>query len=96
MQLLTPSACEMAKWWIEQNKKTVKIGGIRYTLAVSTHKAVYPYPHTALRVFATMTNKQSEGYRETRKKLGDDWSTDVLESWDFCNEVMAQLNYKPL
>lgn len=66
--------------WMEHDGKTVRIDGHSYRLKVSTYEATYPYRHTAISVMAEPKDKDSEMYRRTRKDLGDDWSTDVLES----------------
>ena len=66
--------------WLQHHNKVVLIDGLKYKLDISTHKAIYPYEHTVLSVYANPVSKNSKHYREVRAVLRDDWSTDILES----------------
>lgn len=80
--------------WLEHDGKIVTIDGIKHRLKVSTTKAVYPRRETTVSVYASPVNRQSQYYKSTKRKLGDDWSTDVLESPETEAEVMRQLKMK--
>lgn len=68
------------KFWLEQDGKKVKLDGFAHVIKVTVINASYPYPHEAIDVSAEPINKNSKYYRDIRHKLGDDWSTDVLDS----------------
>ena len=68
--------------WLEANGKVVKVEGKKYKIKVSSWLAIYPYRRFVVSVDAEMINKQDTEYLEIKKDLGDDWSTDVLESGD--------------
>lgn len=76
--------------WLDANGKTVKIDGIKHVLEVSTHRAIYPYREDVISVYAEPINKNSEYYLKTKRELGDDWSTDVLDSGDELYIEVAQ------
>ena len=66
--------------------------GTAVTLRVNIWNAIYPYKHQVIRAMLDPVNKQAESYQKTRRELGDDWSTDLLESGeDIQNHIFAQL-----
>jgi len=67
-------------YWQEANGRHVKIDGHAYKLRVNVDNAVYPYPQKVIRVYADPINKNAAWYQKIKRELGDDWSTDVLES----------------
>jgi len=80
------------EFWLEANGKVVKIQGKEYKIKVSSWQAIYPYKRHVISVDAEMVNHDDPEYIEIRQKLGDDWSTDVLESGDdFYSAVYSQL-----
>jgi hypothetical protein len=80
--------------WLEHDGKTVTIDGIKHKIKVSTFEAIYPYKHAAITVYATPVNRYSKYYREIKKELRDDWSTDVLSSLEMECEILSQLKGK--
>lgn len=68
------------KEWLEHDGKTVYLGGVAYVVKVNTWRAQYPYEVDVIAVHAEMKNKNSALYRDVKRSLGDDWSTDVLDS----------------
>jgi hypothetical protein len=80
--------------WLEHNGKTVLIDGIKHVIEVSTIRAIYPYRHTSISVYARPVNRKSKFYQDTKAKLGDDWSTDVLSSPELQCEILNQLEGK--
>jgi len=81
-------------WWLRQNGKKVKIDGLSHRIQVQTYHAIYPYKHEVISVYAEPVNKRSAYYLRERKKLGDDWSTDVLGSPALERELRIQLRGK--
>ena len=71
---------ELYSEWQEHNGKTVYLEGLSHTVKVESYRAYYPYERDVINVFAEPKNKNSKAYRETKARLGDDWSIDVLES----------------
>ena len=71
-----------AEQWEQHDGALVTVDGLRCKLRVESYEAIYPYRHRVLNVRAVPTRaaKRSEVYRSVRADLGDDWSTDVLES----------------
>ena len=83
-----------AKEWEEHDGKLVTIDGLRCKLRVTSHEAIYPYPHRVLNVRAEPTRaaKRTEAYLRVKRELRDDWSTDVLESSiELQCEILEQL-----
>lgn len=66
--------------WLEHNGKVVKINGILHILRVDHYEATYPYRHWTITVHAEVKDKSTKYYRDRKQEMGDDWSTDVLES----------------
>lgn len=71
---------EFYQEWLEHDGKAVWIDKHKYLLRVSTFDAIYPYPYKGISVYAEPINKNAGWYREIKRKLQDDWSTNVLES----------------
>lgn len=71
--------------------------GIQCKVEVQHAHAKYPYPHTTTRIFANPTTKgkRTEAYREIRRKLRDDWSTDLTQSPEAfghaCNWILPRI-----
>lgn len=66
--------------WLKYDGLKIRVDGKLWKVRASTHEAIYPYRHTSLHVEASIVDRNDPEYVETRRKLGDDWSTDVLES----------------
>lgn len=77
--------------WAQYHGRKVMIDGLAYTLKVNTYMASYPRREMLISVYAEPVNKHSKHYLETKRQLGDDWSTDVLESFDVMCDILAQL-----
>lgn len=73
--------------WLQHDGKRVVVNGIAYVLHATSFMARYPYTQEMVSVQAEPVNKQSRFYREAKAQLGDDWTTDVLDS---DSEVVAQ------
>jgi hypothetical protein len=87
--MLTPFETQ----WVAHDGTEVWLHGYRHTLRVRSTEAIYPYAHTVLSVSAEPVNKTTRYYQDTRQKLGDDWSIDVLSSEDIAVPVMKQLGW---
>jgi len=74
------ASAEIYQNWLEHNGKTVKIDNINHILRVDHYKAIYPYPHWVITVHAEVKDKSTKYYQDQKRELGDNWSTDVLES----------------
>lgn len=57
--------------------------GIAENICVEAWRAKYPYEHITVKVIGEPTHegRQTEAYRELRSKLGDDWVSDITDSW---------------
>jgi hypothetical protein len=78
---------------IRNHGTVILLDGIKHTLSVSTYWAIYPYAHEVITAHAEPKDKRSEYYRRTREELGDDWSTDLLDSdVTVLADVLAQLS----
>jgi hypothetical protein len=61
-------------------------------LNAQVYKAIYPYPHTEISVYADPISHRSKEYLATRALLKDDWSYDVLElSAEAQADILRQL-----
>ncbi len=79
---------------LNNNGKTVKIGGLQYSVKTTANKAIYPYKHTSIRTELEPTRRNTTHYLETKSVLKDDWmisydSSDV----DLQVSVLSQLGY---
>lgn len=66
--------------WLAYDGTRVVVDGLAYTIKVRTFTAIYPYPEERISVYAEPCNKRSQRYLATKAQLGDDWSTDILDS----------------
>mgnify|MGYP001074389770 CR=1 FL=1 len=66
--------------WLDYDGRKVVLNGVAHKIRVSTYRAIYPYEHVAITVHADPVDKRTKYYRDTKRELGDDWSTDVLGS----------------
>ena len=78
-------------FWLNLDGLKVTIEGHTHVLKVRTHKAIYPYAHTALYVDAEMCDKNHEDYLSIKRQLRDDWTTDILSSPELESEVLSQI-----
>jgi hypothetical protein len=81
-----------AAHWLEHDGKHVVVDGIAYTIKATSYMAVYPYAEERVSVYAAPVSKQSKYYRDIKRYLGDDWSTDVLDSeneWKFLQAAQS-------
>lgn len=78
--------------WLDYDGRVVKLDGINHVLRCNRYKAIYPYERIVTTVHAEPQNRTTRYYRDIRRELGDDWSTDILQSDVTIQcEVMAQL-----
>lgn len=74
------------------NGKIVKVDGLAYRIKYSEHRAKYPYAHLSTMISLDPVNKRSEHYLKIKRKLGDDWSTDLKNaSESTMRQIAAQL-----
>ena len=84
---------ESYKNWEQFDGRVVKIEGYNHRIKVRVQNGIYPYPRKLIDVSAVPMNKNSNWYQETKKLLGDDWSTDVLDSdIDLQCSILEQLS----
>jgi len=78
--------------WQQHDGKVVKIDGRNHRLSCKVYQQRYPYPDEVISVHAEPCNRNSKWYRTIRQQLGDDWSTDVLDSSiELQVEILQQL-----
>ena len=68
------------EYWLTANGRQVTIRGKEYIIHASCYYASYPYARQVLTVHAEMLDKNDPEYLKVKKDLGDDWSTDILDS----------------
>ena len=58
------------------------LDGVSGVISYRTHDAIYPYQHTgqSLTHEPDAYGKRTKAYRELRRRLGDDWVTDLVTS----------------
>lgn len=68
--------------WEKHNGRILRIEGLSWKLRVVTYRAIYPYERmvTTVSLDPTPATKRSNHYKQIKRDLGDDWSTDVLSS----------------
>ena len=59
------------------NGSVVKYRGVNHILKYQEINAVYPYEHVSRSCFLEPQDKSTKYYQETKRALGDDWSTDL-------------------
>jgi len=74
--------------------KRATLDGIEGIFQHEVREARYPYPHTVERLnhLPTARGKRTDAYRETKRRLGDDWSTDLTDS-DRYFEIATKLGF---
>lgn len=78
--------------WQQHDGKEVVVDGLRCRLRCEVFRQRYPYPDEVISVHAVPLSTRSKLYRAIRHQLGDDWSTDVLDSdIDLQVDVLEQL-----
>lgn len=85
--------------WLDYHGLKVLYEGRAYRLEARSFTPVHG--EDRITVFATPVNKSSKMYREVKRTLGDDWSTDVLNStieieWDFLQAARKAFDEKDL
>ena len=57
--------------------------GIEKQVVIQQQEAIYPYNHirTWINGVPTKKGRDTEAYRATKLDLGDDWSSDITDSW---------------
>jgi hypothetical protein len=78
--------------WMDHHGAVVLIGAEAYSIQVSSWNAIYPVRQRVISVSAVPIDRQSAHYLETKRRLGDDWSIDVLDSdVDLQASILSQL-----
>lgn len=83
--------------WEQYHGRRVVVDGLPCVLNVSVYIQKYPYIDKVISVYAcpTKQSRQTVQYKLTRQHLGDDWSTDVLESdVELQADILSQLRRK--
>lgn len=90
MNPVTENAIKHYELWEPYAGKIVVIDQIECRLVVRLNHATYPYKHSYLTVRAVPTakGKTCEAYQSERRKLGDDWSFDVLADDQLAGAVL--------
>ncbi len=76
--------------WLDWDGARVKVGKLACVLEVDSGYNAYTGVDY-MRVYATPVNKRSSAYLSDKLALGDDWSFDVLGSFETMCEVCEQL-----
>jgi hypothetical protein len=82
------------KDWEEFDGRAVTVDGMACTIQVSTYVASFPRNERVIHVHAVPTEAamRTEAYLSVKRKLRDDWSTDVLDSDpEVQTEILEQL-----
>lgn len=72
--------------------------GILERIVIEIHTAIYPYRHTVRKVYGEAINvaKRTEEYKAIKRHLGDDWVSDITDSWylpgNFTYKQMDKIN----
>ena len=87
-------ATAFASDWISYDGRIVFVDGYSWKLRVETYDAVYPVKQSLTSVWLepTKTTRWSDYYMTIKRRLRDDWTTDVLSSEpELQAELMRQL-----
>lgn len=78
------------------HNKLYTLDGISGVFKYTTYKAIYPYEHMVHKLHheADKEGMQTKKYRETKQKLGDDWSTDLTDSIEKYCDIALELGYE--
>ena len=82
------------KDWEEFDGRAVTVDGMECTIRVHSYVASFPREERVIHVHAvpTAAAMQTEAYLSVKRKLRDDWSTDVLDSDpEVETEILEQL-----
>ena len=77
-------------FWADFDGRKVVLDGHVHVLRVSSYVATFPRKERVINVHADPEDKTSKWYRDVRRQLGDDWSTDVLQSEGVEESIVAQ------
>lgn len=75
--------------WLQHHDKIVALDGSLFRIQVSTYRAIYPYDHLAITVFALPINRHTPDYLATKRTLGDDWDFDILSNPETATQWLA-------
>lgn len=83
-------------FWAQHENKIVKVDGISCRIKISVYVQRYPYEQQVISIYAEPISHSTEKYKETKRILGDDWSTDVLDSdIEVQSEILRQCQALP-
>lgn len=80
--------------WLEHDGKRVEIDGMSYIIKVSTWLNMNRDELIMVSAVPTLPTRRTEYYQEHKRKLGDDWSVDVL-SMDVEDEAKLLVSLDP-
>jgi hypothetical protein len=66
--------------WQSHDGKIVLIDNIKHKIEVRIFEQTYPYKAQVISVHAVPLSKNSQYYKTIKLQLGDDFSTDILDS----------------
>lgn len=72
--------------------------GVEQVIIVEAFRAYYPYDHVAKKVIAipTKNGKASARYLKVKDDLGDDWDSDLTNTWFDAGELQLDDQLKIL
>lgn len=91
-----PRSTEFYGDWVQHHGKVVEIDGHKHRIRCSVYMARYPTEREVISVYAEPVDKTSEYYLESKRKLKDDWATDILDSdVELQSDVLQQCEQQP-
>ena len=69
-------------FWDFLDDRTYTLDGVHGKFKISSNRAIYPYPHVSFSLYhePSAKGKRSKAYKDEKRMLGDDWSTDLSDS----------------
>jgi hypothetical protein len=64
--------------------------GLLYDIKVDAYNAIYPDKHRVIKVQGEVVNKEHQAYRKVKQDLGDDWLSDITNTWWFLDFPMSE------
>jgi hypothetical protein len=81
--------------WVYLDGREYILNGVHGHFRHTAHGALYPYPYVVEKLEHEPSERgmRSKHYRETRARLGDDWSTDLSQAIEEYCEIAIQFGY---
>jgi len=75
---------KLGEW---MNGKAHTLNGVHGIIRYSSYTASYPYPHSVQSIThnASAKGKRSKAYKDIKRALGDDYTTDLTQSENLCD-----------